>query len=193
MEDKKAFQKENVKAEKFRIEGQVFAAGAMDREELKKELLRKIAHRKFALESYDLLAFVDSDNPLSEKESYRKLKNNLIDAKELAFQDGYFAIISKRKIIGKLEVFWKKAVRKLIKIFYGWYIFPIYKRQTDYNELMVQNLRLMQEILGQQQEEIENLKEEICILRGNEIAPEDDGMAFGNTAIALKGAKEERK
>lgn len=127
-----------------------------------------MAHRKFALESYDQLSFIDSDNPLSKKESYRKLKSNLIDAKELAFQDGYFAIISKRRGIGRLEVIWKRAVRKLIKIFYGWYIFPIYKRQTNYNELMVRNLHLMQEMMEEQQEEIEELKEEIRILRGEE-------------------------
>lgn len=139
-----------------------------DSRELEKELMRKVAHRKFALESYDQLSFIDSDNPLSEKESYRKLKSNLIDAKELAFQDGYFAIISKRKVIGKLEVFWKKAVRKLIKIFYGWYIFPIYKRQTDYNELMVTNLHLMREMMEEQQEEMEELKEKIRILQGEE-------------------------
>lgn len=150
------------------MEGQALGAERVDKERLKKELLRKVAHRKFALESYDQLSFIDSDNPLSEKESYRKLKSNLIDARELAFQDGYFAIISKRKGIGKLEVFWKKAVRKLIKIFYGWYVFPIYKRQTGYNELMVQNLHLMREMLEEQQEEIENLKEEIRILRGKE-------------------------
>lgn len=150
------------------MEGQALGAERVDKERLEKELLRKVAHRKFALESYDQLSFIDSDNPLSEKESYRKLKSNLIDAKELAFQDGYFAIISKRKGIGKLEVFWKKAVRKLIKIFYGWYIFPIYKRQTGYNELMVQNLHLMREMLEEQQEEIEDLKEEIRILRGKE-------------------------
>ena len=140
----------------------------MDKEELKKELIRKVAHRKAALESYDELSFIDPENPLSEKESYRKLKSNLIDAKELAFQDGYFAIISKRKVIGKLEVFWKKAVRKLLKIFYGWYIFPIYKRQTNYNELMLANLHLMREILEEQQEEIEQLKEEIRLLQGDE-------------------------
>lgn len=140
----------------------------MDKEQLKKELTRKVAHRKAALESYDELSFIDSDNPLSEKASYRKLKSNLIDVKELAFQDGYFAIISKRKVIGKLEVFWKKAVRKLLKIFYGWYIFPIYKRQTNYNELMVANVHLMREILEEQQEEIEQLKEEIRLLRRDE-------------------------
>ena len=140
----------------------------IDKEQLKKELIRKVAHRKAALESYDELSFIDADNPLSEKESYRKLKSNLVDVKELAFQDGYFAIISKRKVIGKLEVFWKKALRKLLKIFYGWYIFPIYKRQTNYNELMVANLNLMREILEEQQEEIEQLKEEIHVLRGEE-------------------------
>lgn len=137
-------------------------------EERKKELLRKVAHRKFALESYDQLSFIDSDNPLSRKDTYRKLKSNLIDAKELAFQDGYFAIISKRKFFGKIEVFWKKAVRKLIKIFYGWYIFPIYKRQTNYNELMVTNLHLMREMMEEQQEEIETLKEEIRMLKSRE-------------------------
>lgn len=140
----------------------------VNKEELKKELMRKAAHRKAALESYDQMSFIDSDNPLSEKESYRKLKSNLIDAKELAFQDGYFAIISKRKGIGKLEVFWKKAVRKLIKIFYGWYIFPIYKRQTEYNELMVRNMHLMREMLEEQQEEIELLKEKVRVLSGED-------------------------
>lgn len=139
-----------------------------NKEELKKELIRKAAHRKAALESYDQLSFIDSDNPLSEKESYRKLKSNLIDAKELAFQDGYFAIISKRKGIGKLEVFWKKAVRKLIKIFYGWYIFPIYKRQTEYNELMVRNMHLMRQMLEEQQEEIEFLKEKVRVPGGED-------------------------
>ncbi len=135
------------------------------KEQQKKDLERKVRCRKFALESYDQLSFIDSDNPLSEKESYRRLKSNLIDAKELAFQDGYFAIISKRRILGKLEVFWKKAVRKMLKVFYGWYIFPIYKRQTNYNELMVTNLHLMREMMEEQQEEIERLKEEIAALR----------------------------
>ena len=152
----------------FQTEERTLDVGQMNKEQLKKELIRKVAHRKAALESYEQLSFIDSDNPLSEKESYRKLKSNLIDAKELAFQDGYFAIISRRKGIGKLEVFWKKAVRKLLKIFYGWYIFPIYKRQTNYNELMVANLHLMREMLEEQQEEIENLKEKIRILQKEE-------------------------
>jgi hypothetical protein len=147
------------------FEGGKQTAETAEKEQLKKEILRKVAHRKFALESYDQLAFIDSDNPLSEKESYRRLKSNLIDAKELAFQDGYFAITSKRKGIGKLEVFWKKAVRKLIKIFYGWYLFPIYKRQTDYNELMVENLTLMRQMMEEQQEEIEALKEQLQDLK----------------------------
>lgn len=140
----------------------------MDKEQLKKELIRKVAHRKAALESYDDLSFIDSDNPLSKKESYRKLRSNLIDVKELAIQDGYFVITIKRKKIGKLELFWKRAVRKILKIFLGWYIFPIYKRQSDYNELMVTNLHLMQEILEEQQEEIELLRDEVRALRGEE-------------------------
>lgn len=81
----------------FQIEELSRDIGTMDREQLKEELLRKVAHRKAALESYDQLSFIDSDNPLSEKESYRKLKSNLTDAKDLAYQDGYFDIISKRR------------------------------------------------------------------------------------------------
>lgn len=161
----------------------------ISREQLQKDLERKVAHRKFALESYDQLSFIDLDNPLSEKESYRRLKSNLVDAKELAFQDGYFAIISKRKGIGKLEVFWKKAVRKLIKIFYGWYIFPIYKRQTNYNELMVTNLHLIREMMEEQQEEIELLKEKLRLLE------EEKSRGYTNieNVCSETAKKEERK
>lgn len=133
----------------------------MTREQLKKELARKIKCRKFALESYDLHHFIDKDNPLSEKENYRELQSNLVDAKELAFQDGYFAIISRKGFFGKVEVFYKKAVRKLLKIFYGWYIFPIYKRQTEYNEVTVDNVKILKELLEEQQEEIALLREEL--------------------------------
>lgn len=35
---------------------------------------------------------------------------------------------------GKLKVFIKKVQRKLLRIFFGWYILPIHERQTVYNE-----------------------------------------------------------
>ncbi len=132
---------------------------------LEEELLRKVRCRKFALESYDLLQFIDEDNPLSEKESYRKLVSNLVDAKELSFQDGYFPIRKKWRFCTKLEMLWKRTLRKLIKIFYGWYVFPIYKRQSEYNDIMVENLNLMKEMMEQQQEELEFLREEVEKLR----------------------------
>lgn len=140
----------------------------LSKEQLRKELERKIKCRKFALESYDLHNFTDEDNPLSKKENYRELQSNLVDAKELAFQDGYFAILSRRGFFGKIEVFYKKAVRKLLKIFYGWYIFPIYKRQTEYNEVTVENVRILKELLESQQEEIVELREEIEKLKGGQ-------------------------
>ncbi len=140
----------------------------MSREQLEKELLRKIKCRKFAQESYDLHNFIDEDNPLSKKESYRQLQSNLVDANELAFQDGYFAILSRKGFLGKVEVFYKKAVRKLLKIFYGWYIFPIYKRQTEYNEITVENVKILKGLIEDQQEEIAALREEIEKLKGGQ-------------------------
>ncbi len=138
---------------------------ALEKEALEKELLRKVRCRKFALESYDQENFIDPDNPISEKESYRKLVTNLVDAKELSFQDGYFPIKKNWRFLGKLEIIWKRALRKLIKIFYGWYVFPIYKRQSEYNELMVTNLQLMRELVRQQQEELALLREELKELK----------------------------
>lgn len=140
----------------------------MSKEQLQKDLVRKIKCRKFALESYDLHNFIDEDNPLSKKENYRELQSNLVDAKELAFQDGYFALLARKGFFGKVEVFYKKAVRKLLKIFYGWYIFPIYKRQTEYNEVTVENIRILKELLEDQQEEIAFLREEIERLKENQ-------------------------
>lgn len=141
-------------------------------EALEKELLRKVKYRKFALESYDQLNFIDKDNPLSEKESYRKFVSNLVDAKELSFQDGYFPIRKKWRALTKLEMVWKRTLRKLLKVFYGWYIFPIYKRQSEYNEIMVTNLHLMREMLEEQQEELVRIREELVLLRG-ENGPEN--------------------
>ncbi len=49
-------------------------------------------------------------------------------ASNYEYQDGYWHLSG-----SGLKLFIKKAFRKLLKIFWGWYIFPIYSRQSAFN------------------------------------------------------------
>lgn len=70
----------------------------------------------------------------------------------LCFQNGYYDIVSHRAVLGPIIIFLKRVVRKLIKIFMGWYVFPIYQKQTSYNYKLV-------EIVKAQADEIQQLKQ----------------------------------
>lgn len=121
---------------------------------LEKDLKRKVKNRKFAMENLGIgLTYTDGDlnqeNGYSEEfiNIYYQLVQNLKEADESHIQDGYFPINSSRKLMGKVIVFIKKAIRKMINIFLGWYIKPILDKQTFYNGKILNTVNLMHDIM----------------------------------------------
>lgn len=56
-----------------------------------------------------------------------------------------------REIKGnKIKVLVKKVMRKLLRIFFGWYILPIHERQTDYNHSVTASLESLVHVCAEQ-------------------------------------------
>ena len=77
-----------------------------------------------------------------------------------ASQDGYLPIQG-----NKLAVFIKKAMRKLLKIFWGWYIFPIYSRQSTFNGKTDNAVSLLITAAHEQGEALAQLSDENSMLK----------------------------
>ena len=135
------------------------------------EIKRKINTRLFAIEHSGVtdtkrILNVDSDPIASEScasEINEKLKQaweNHNTVANNAYQDGYWHLQG-----SKFKVFIKKALRKLMKICFGWYIFPIYQKQSRYNGKTDNAVSLLIEAVAIQNVALENLTKELQNLR----------------------------
>lgn len=77
--------------------------------------------------------------------NYSKISDNLQNADQYKFQDGYNQIMGR-----KVSVLIKKILRKILNRFWGWYIHPIFNRQNHYNEKIIDAFRCMEEVVSQQ-------------------------------------------
>lgn len=122
-----------------------------------KEFMEKVEVRKYTIEKSTCCnkqeekdaAFTNQykDWYIPRELPWEQLSENLQEADACKFFDGYLPITSHRKILGKGIVFCKKAVRKLIKIFLGWYIFPQYERLSHFHGKIVNVASLERDIL----------------------------------------------
>ena len=129
------------------------------------EFIWKINTRKIAQKNMGNTNFEELDNsPLGYNAGNLKaLSQNIDEANSCKEADGYHVIRSNRKILGRFIVFNKKVIRKLIKIFLGWYIQPIFERQTYFNGKAINSLTLLKDIAANQQEKINEQTEKINV------------------------------
>lgn len=126
---------------------------------------RKVRNRKFAIDNSwknDSLQLEDimSAKDIVKQEEHDKwtlLQENLAEANESKFYDGYPTISSNGKRFGKVIVFVKRAIRKVIKHTLGWYIFPFYQRFSHFAGKMVNVASLEREFIYAQQEQLNKL------------------------------------
>lgn len=124
-----------------------------------KEFQQKVKNRKFAIDNswrgcpdggqtesefYGKL----SENNLQQELPWRLLEENLSAANECKFFDGYLPLHSNRRILGRWIVLMKRIIRRLLKIFMGWYIFPQYQRMSHFNGKVINVLQLERDILA---------------------------------------------
>lgn len=146
--------------------------------ELENIVKRKIKNRKFAIENLGLegnetfktnmdnINFIDRQD---NNEIFITMFNHIQTINDNWYLNPYRPICSNRKVVGPFIVFVKKVVRKLIKTFLGWYIFPIIETQNTFNSNAVNSINLMKDIIVKLTENENNktLKEQyenlICI------------------------------
>ncbi len=142
---------------------------------LEKDIMRKLHIRKKARENMGLFPQF-TDEPMTaqfgveqiEQEELARLNSllakNLAEADRFRTQTGYWEINSTRKVLGKLIVLSKKCTRKLLKVFMGWYVFPIYQQQSYFNGKILNATDLLRaittqksQLIKQQQEQMNNM------------------------------------
>lgn len=122
-----------------------------------KEFQQKIKNRKFAIDH----SWRADENAGKQPEPapqpqevgslqelpWEQLNENLKEADACKTFTGYWPLSSSRRIMGNWIVFLKKVIRKLLKIFMGWYIFPHYQRMSHFNGKVVNVISLERDIL----------------------------------------------
>ncbi len=132
---------------------------------LEDEIKRKIKIRKFAMDNLGTKTDTDSTviTVASDSETnklFQELYENIQSADQSRIQDGYSNIATNRKL-GKLIIFVKRVVRKLINVFLGWYIRPILDKQTFFNGKTVNSIDLLRQLLLIQQQHYEQKLQEM--------------------------------
>lgn len=135
--------------------------------DFEKDFFRKIKVRKetiINMNQSDERLFRNEMNPstidLEPQRIYNELENNLKEAKENYYQDGYWNIDGP-----KISLLVKKTLRKMLKIFFGWYLFPIYSKQTNFNGKTVNVMSLTRELVLEQKKHIDELVEKMSYIQ----------------------------
>ena len=132
---------------------------------LEDEIKRKIKIRKFAMDNLGTKTDTDSTVKAVASDSetnklFQELYENIQSADQSRIQDGYSNIATNRKL-GKLIIFVKRVVRKLINVFLGWYIRPILDKQTFFNGKTINSIDLLRQLLLIQQQHYEQKLQEM--------------------------------
>lgn len=182
------------------------------------EFKRKLDNRLFSIENSwknDCLKNKGIENELGEGK-WAELESNLLEADATKYVDANSPIFANGTICSKIKRFIKRAIRKLLNIFLGWYLRPIYQRQSSFNGKIVncvseervlltelrqalssaeEALRMQEETLRMQQEQLTQARETICIqsalLKKIENLPTDDDEFYHSFEEKFRGSSEE--
>ncbi|MDF2611942.1 MAG: hypothetical protein K0R92_3416, partial [Lachnospiraceae bacterium] len=121
-----------------------------------KQFKRKITIRKLAIDNMGKNYNENqnsNNNEIADTEISRLLKllnENLQEADKNKLVNWHWLILGRKSI-----VLFKKILRKLAKIFYGWLIFPIMDRQSYFNGKTLNSVSILQSIISLQQQRID--------------------------------------
>ena len=125
-----------------------------------KEFQRKVNIRKFSIDNswraddYKKCTATSGENAGNDignagHELLSLLNDNLSEADGCKYTDGYFPISSQRRYFGRFVVFCKRVIRKLLKIFLGWYIFPILHQSSHFRGKILNAVSLERDMILQ--------------------------------------------
>ena len=112
-----------------------------------KDFQRNVKNRKLAIDNSYKSEVLETDEEILPEiagslPDFKSLNNTLSAARSLQRIDGYHTIQN-----GKIKTFIKRVLRKLIRIFFGWYIFPVYEQQTSVNSLLIDSVMQLRDEL----------------------------------------------
>lgn len=149
-----------------------------------KEFQQKIKNRKFAIDhswkvdesgwSNSNLAAQDLTSEPLQDLPWEQLNENLAEADTCKYFSGYWPLVSDRRLIGKWIVFAKKVMRKLLKIFFGWYIFPHYQRMSHFNGKVINAITLERDILNAIVQQTQAISQKINVEKEEAVAYLED-------------------
>lgn len=116
-------------------------------EQLKKDILRKIKQRDIAIRDLGL-EHDNSEDPLNHK-VIDMINKELSDASLYSVQTGYWNLDTegRNSVSSSVKIIVKKVLRRIINKLLGWYIVPIYEKQSNYNCKIINTLDLMKDII----------------------------------------------
>ena len=135
------------------------------------EIRRKVEVRRFAEKHLgdespsERANSVFASFPPETRALFVTIEKQLRQAKESSWLDIYFPVQAHKRYFRGAAVFLKKAIRKLIKIFLGWFILPLLNRQNRFNASVLQAAQAMQDTMAAQQKQIMELQETVCRLQ----------------------------
>ncbi|MGN0971802.1 MAG: hypothetical protein ACI4OY_07590, partial [Aristaeellaceae bacterium] len=110
-------------------------------EQAKDILQQKIHNRRLSIEWTNRKASAPVATPPDPAaEALNRLNQALHNAWSSQIVTPYTLITSGRRLIGPVIVFVKRAIRKIIHVCLGWYIFPMLSRQSELNGNLVNAL-----------------------------------------------------
>ena len=124
---------------------------------------RKVKNRQFAMDtSWRGTGKRTADSHIGNPAELRweQLQETLEEARESSYFDGYWMLTSSGGFFGRVRLFFKKVIRKLLKVFLGWYLFPIYQRQSHCNGKLVNAVALERDLLAQLSQRVDALEQQ---------------------------------
>lgn len=166
--------------------------------------MRKVKTRQFAIDnSWKGSPKKDSSSVMDDQTDLRwqQLEDNLAEANLYKNVERFIPIVSHRRHLRALIVFFKKAVRKVLHWTLGWYIFPSYDRQSAYNGKIANVAALERELLADLTKKV-TILEQMVFEQGNTIqeqkkqikrmqdSPTDDDEFYHQFEEAFRGSRE---
>ena len=125
------------------------------------EMERKIKLRNEAKKNKG----INTSNEDRAVNSYSILQQQLNDAIDQAIESKdvsyYSALSAHGKRLGTVTILLKRVIRKLFKVFFGWLIFPMINKQSNYNGKVTNAIKLESYVSAMQERRLNEL-ENVC-------------------------------
>lgn len=142
-----------------------------------KAFQQKVKNRKFAMDHSwraDTQTQKEAANVPAREEQHvwNNLEENLAVANLHKQWDPFFPIRTQKRRIGRIVIFVKRVIRKMLHVVFGWYLLPMYDQQNKFNGKVLNAASLERELIVNLEKRINSLENANMQLREEILAEE---------------------